>query len=81
MIRPSDYIAALVSDFYKIGHIAMVDDDVTQIYSNITCRSARLMGEIAGYDDKALLIGLQRALDDIDTLMILIPYGRMAFSH
>ena len=68
MIRPSDYIAALIVDFYKLGHVGMIPDDVTEIYSNITCRSARLLGALPGYDNKALLIGQQRALDDLHTL-------------
>ena len=68
MISVQDFIAAHVTDFYKTGHVDMIPAGTTRIYSNITPRSARLMRGLPDFDEKALIVGLQRAIDDLHTL-------------
>ena len=68
MINPSDFIAALVADFYKTGHLTMIPDDVSEIYLNMTARSMRLQPHADGFDDSILLVGTQRMLDDLHML-------------
>ena len=63
MINIENIIAALLTDFYKTGHVNMIPKNTTRIYSNITARSSRLMKALPDYDQKALLIGIYRAID------------------
>lgn len=70
MIKIEDFIAPLVTDFYKTGHVDMTPAGTTRIYSNITPRSSRLLKALPDFDEKALIIGLQRAIDDLHTLWV-----------
>ena len=47
-------------DFYKTGHIFQYPEGITQVYSNLTPRSAsHFTTNKDGFDDKAVFLGLQ----------------------
>ncbi|MGY8607377.1 nicotinate phosphoribosyltransferase [Gluconobacter cerinus] len=60
-----DFFAPHVTDFYKTGHAQMIPEGTSVIYTNYTARSSRLMRALPDYDGKAVVLGLQRAVQDI----------------
>lgn len=49
----------LATDFYKTGHIFQYPEGTTDVYANMTPRSARLAKMAADFDDKVVFFGLQ----------------------
>lgn len=49
----------LATDFYKTGHIFQYPEGTTDVYANMTPRSARLAKMTADFDDKVVFFGLQ----------------------
>lgn len=49
----------LATDFYKTGHIRQYPEGTTDVYSNMTPRSARLAKVAEAYDNKVVFFGLQ----------------------
>lgn len=49
----------LATDFYKTGHIRQYPEGTTDVYSNMTPRSARLAKVASDYDNKVVFFGLQ----------------------
>jgi nicotinamide phosphoribosyltransferase len=47
------------TDFYKTGHKFQYPDGTELVYSNLTCRSAKLARMLPGFDDKVVFFGLQ----------------------
>lgn len=48
------------TDFYKTGHIAQYEKGTTEVYANLTARSARLAPVLEGYfDNKVVWFGAQ----------------------
>lgn len=47
------------TDFYKTGHIRQYPDDTTLVYSNLTCRSAKLAKMLPDFANKVVFFGLQ----------------------
>jgi len=60
-----DLFAPTVTDLYKPGHENMIPEGTTFIYVNFTARSSRLFRGLDDYDGKAVIVGIQRAVDDI----------------
>ena len=51
-------------DFYKADHRSQYPDNTTQVYSNLTARSARLFKGSTEYDDTIVFFGLQTYVID-----------------
>ncbi|WP_279380957.1 nicotinate phosphoribosyltransferase [Acetobacter sacchari] len=60
-----DIFAPTATDFYKTSHAQMIPESTSLIYTNFTARTARLFQGLPDYDGKAVVLGVQRAVDDI----------------
>lgn len=60
----------LATDKYKLSHHKMIDPEVTEIYTNITPRSAKYAGLYPDADNKALVVGTRRAIGYIQDLAL-----------
>lgn len=58
----------LATDKYKLSHHKMIDPSVSEVYTNITPRSARYAGLYPDADNKALIVGVRRAVGYIHEL-------------
>ena len=52
------------TDFYKLSHIDQYPPNTQYIYSNFTCRSAKLFPGLPDFDNKVVFFGLQGFLEN-----------------
>ena len=57
-----------LTDFYKWGHCGMIPPETRVIYSNVTARGAKYFSGEDTFDNKVLIVGIRRAIDDVMAL-------------